>query len=397
MVKNRLGQAAELSIVELVDEIILGAVEALASDIHIELTGEHLRIRYRLDGILTEIQKLPRETHAALLSRIKIMSALDIAEKRLPQDGRLNFSKKPNLDIRVATLPTILGEKVVLRLLDKTQQPLTVKNLGFSIKNELLFKELYKSPYGMLLITGPTGSGKTTTLYSMLAEINNIEKNIVTIEDPIEYRLAGINQVQVNQKAGLDFATGLRGILRQDPDIVLIGEIRDRETASIGVRAALTGHLVLSTLHTNDALGALPRLMDMGIENYLVVASVIGIISQRLVRKICPHCRESYCPTTAELAEINLSAQFATGVILYRGKGCAQCNFTGYLGRIALQEIIKVTVELREAIMQKKTKPELYKIIKKQGFRELMQDGLDKVLKGETTTSELLRVAYNIR
>lgn len=387
-----------VSVVQLVSEILEDAVTLSASDIHLELTTDNLRVRYRLDGLLKEIRGLPRSLHPQIVSRIKIMSNLDIAERRLPQDGRLQIKDKPELDIRVSTLPTIMGEKIVMRLLDRKKQPLEVNKLALSPTNKNIFQELYQNSYGMILVTGPTGSGKTTTLYSLLSEINTLEKNIVTIEDPIEYRLANINQVQVNLKAGLDFATGLRGILRQDPDIVLVGEIRDQETASIAVRAALTGHLVLSTLHTNNALGAIPRLLDMGVENYLVVASIIGVVSQRLVRKICPNCAEKYSPTASELLELIMQQKPEQDLakLFKTGKGCKKCNYTGYSGRMAIQEIIKMTPELREAIIQNKSKADLDKIIQQQGFVELLQDGLNKVLAGQTTLEELQRVAYNI-
>lgn len=400
LIKEDLGSTGITSVVDLFEQIITKAVNLAASDIHLESTTNNLRVRYRLDGILKEIICLPLNLQAQLVSHIKIMSNLDIAEKRLPQDGRLKLKDKPNLDIRVSTLPTIMGEKVVLRLLDQQKQPLDIESLALSTCNKHIFKELYSNSYGMILLTGPTGSGKTTTLYSALSEINTIDKNIVTIEDPVEYYLPNINQVQVNQKAGLDFANGLRGILRQDPDIILVGEIRDTETASIAVRAALTGHLVLSTLHTNNALGAIPRLADMGIENYLLAASLIGVVSQRLVRKVCPQCATRYYPSKLELQSIidlrGSQLKNFEDINLLKGSGCIDCNFTGYSGRLAIQEVLKITPDLREAIVQGKSKAELDELVKKNEYCELLQDGIKKVLTGQTTFAELQRVAYNI-
>lgn len=322
------------------------------------------------------------------------MSELDIAEKRLPQDGRMKVHEAGrDIDIRVSTIPTILGEKAVLRILDKQTGVFDISRLGFSIENFRLYKHLYTQPYGMILITGPTGSGKTTTLYSTLVELNTPDKNIITIEDPVEYRLTGINQVQVNPKAGLTFSSGLRSILRQDPNIVMVGEIRDQETADIAIRAALTGHLVLSTLHTNDAAGAITRLLDMGIEPFLVTSSVLGVVAQRLVRTICPHCKR---PDNTEVSIDRglLEAKTAAMPPLYRGEGCRHCHQTGYRGRMAIHEVLVINSKLRELISRRAASSELAAAAKQAGMRTMWQDGLQKAMAGLTTLEEIRRVAY---
>ncbi len=388
--------AEDAPIVSIVNSLIAQAVKEKASDIHIEPLDDLVRVRYRVDGLLREVVTFPRHTHAPLLSRIKIMSDMDIAEKRLPQDGRINIGENGReVDVRVSTLPTIQGEKVVMRILDRRAVALNINGLGISDANLPIFKQLYACAYGMVLVTGPTGSGKSTTLYSVLAEINAPAKNIITVEDPVEYRMNGINQVQVNAKAGLTFANGLRSILRQDPNVVMVGEIRDRETADIAVRAALTGHLVFSTLHTNDAVGAITRLIDMGVESFLVASSVLGVVAQRLVRTICPECKAPYllAPQAAERVFMGVGPE--TEVTLYQGAGCAHCNFTGYKGRLAIHEVIALTPELRAAVARQAPADELFAKARAGGLVTMKEDGISKALAGKTTVEEIIRVAYS--
>ena len=331
----------------MVDSIIQHAVRARASDIHIEPFEKNIRIRFRIDGELQEIMTSSKTTHSAIVTRIKIIGRMDIAEKRIPQDGRVDMNiDNKDIDLRISVLPTVYGEKIVLRLLDRSSTILTKTQLGFSAENIRMFDKLIQSPNGIILVTGPTGSGKTTTLYAVLQELNKIGRNIITVEDPVEYRLEGINQVQVNIKAGLTFASGLRSILRQDPDIIMIGEIRDTETAKIAVRAAITGHLVLSTMHTNDSASAVSRLVDMGIEPYLVSSSVVGVVAQRLVKKICTNCKIEYKPSHSEMDLLQLNEND----VLYKGQGCSLCNNAGYKGRTAIHEILLMTRELREMV-----------------------------------------------
>jgi len=323
------GMAEEAPIIKLANLIIMQAIKDKASDIHIEPAEESVFIRYRVDGIMHESQEIPKHLQSALISRIKVMAKMDIAETRNPQDGRIQLKmENRNLDLRVSTFPTIHGENIVMRILDKAAVLLGLADLGFCEKDLKDFEKLVRHPNGIILVTGPTGSGKTTTLYAALSTINTVEKNIITIEDPVEYEIPLIRQTQINPKAGLTFANGLRSILRQDPDIIMVGEIRDKETADIAIQASLTGHLVFSTLHTNDAPGALARLLDMGIEPFLIVSSIIGILAQRLVRLICPKCKEKYSPSQEILADLRL----ASGQELYRGKGCMQCHNTGFSG-----------------------------------------------------------------
>lgn len=387
--------ADEAPVISIVNTVISQAIRERASDIHIEPTDAALRVRYRIDGALREFFSFPIRTHALLISRIKIMSALDISEKRLPQDGRINYTEDGrDIDLRVSTLPTVLGEKIVMRILDKESIIIDVRRLGFSEHNLTRYTKLYRQSYGMLLVTGPTGSGKTTTLYSTLTEINTVDKNIITVEDPVEYRLDGINQVQINHKAGLTFAAGLRSILRQDPNIIMLGEIRDGETANIAIRAALTGHLVLSTLHTNDAAGAISRLVDMGVEPFLVASSVLGILAQRLVRMICPECKESYQPEEASPEAEFLGPLWHSGMVLQRGRGCPYCGQTGYRGRMAIHEIIPVTSEIRELVARRVSADVIKTAALAEGLTTMRQDGLEKVLEGKTTVQEVIRVAY---
>lgn len=380
--------------VSIVNSLINQAIKERASDIHIEPLDKTVRVRFRVDGVLREIVTFPRHTHSAIISRIKIMSEMDIAEKRMPQDGRIKVNEAGReIDIRVSTLPVIAGEKVVMRILDKGAVILDINGLGFSPDNMVRYRKLYTQSYGMVLVTGPTGSGKTTTLYSTLTVLNSPGKNMITVEDPVEYRLDGINQVQVNIKAGLTFASGLRSILRQDPNIVMVGEIRDVETAEIAIRAALTGHLVFSTLHTNDAPGAMTRLIDMGVEPFLVSSSVLGILAQRLVRRICPDCKQVYKPDSVE--RVFLGVTPGEEVTLYKGAGCARCGQTGYQGRIALHEAMPVTAEIRELINRRASSNELGEVSMRQGMRTMREDGIQKAFDGLTTVEEIMRVAYS--
>ena len=384
-------------IISIVNSIISQAIKERASDIHIEPMDRNVRVRFRVDGVLREVVTFPRHSHAAIISRIKIMSEMDIAEKRLPQDGRIKVPEQGReIDLRVSTLPTILGEKVVMRILDKKSVILNIKGLGFTSENLARYRHLFAQSYGMLLVTGPTGSGKTTTLYSTLTELNSPGKNIITVEDPVEYRLDGINQVQVNQKAGLTFATGLRSILRQDPNIVMVGEIRDAETSDIAIRAALTGHLVLSTLHTNDAPGAVTRLLDMGIEPFLVASSILGIVAQRLVRLICPDCKQSYNPEAESPERIFLGISEDSEIQLFRGAGCTRCGHTGYRGRMSIHEVMSISsTPIRELINRRASSDELSEQARKEGMRTIREDGIAKALEGRTTIEEVMRVAYS--
>lgn len=380
-------------IIKIVNSVIEQAVRDKASDIHIEPQEDDTRVRFRVDGVLRNAVTLPKNSHSAIISRIKIMAEMDIAEKRLPQDGRINIEQGGrDIDLRISTLPTILGEKVVMRILDKTAASIDINDLAFTAKNMELYSSLFNSSYGIVLVTGPTGSGKSTTLYSTLTNINNPNKNIITVEDPVEYRIEGVNQVAVNNKAGLTFANGLRSILRQDPNIIMVGEIRDVETARISIHAALTGHLVFSTLHTNDAAGAITRLIDMGVEPFLVASALRGVVAQRLVRRICPHCKETYAPDAAERAYMGLALD--EEVKLYKGAGCGKCNFTGYAGRMAIHEVLPIIPEMKELILKNAPDTEIFAAGRSYGVTSMKEDGIRKVLDGETTASELLRVAY---
>lgn len=383
----------EAPIIRLVNSLIIKALNEEASDIHIEPFERNIRIRYRVDGMLREVMNLPHKMKQAITSRVKIMANMDIAERRLPQDGRIPL-KLPgrDLDLRVSTMPTVFGEKVVMRILDKEGvKNLTLEKLGFSPANLQVFQDFLRGSYGMVLVTGPTGSGKTTTLYTALTAINSVERNIITVEDPIEYMLEEINQTQVNVKAGVTFATYLRSVLRQDPDVLMVGEIRDLETAEIAVRAATTGHLVLSTLHTNDAPGALTRLIDMGIEPFMVASSVLGVLAQRLVRRICPQCRAPYTPQDAELAFSGLNN---SAVQLYTGQGCEHCNQTGYRGRIAIHEVLRGTPDLQRLTLNRASTEEIRQAALREGMISLKMDGIQKALQGITTIREIMRVAF---
>ena len=383
-------------IVSIVNSLIEQAVQDKASDIHVEPAEDKVRVRFRVDGVLREVITFPKSTQAAILSRIKIMAEMDIAEKRLPQDGRIKITKNGReIDIRVSTLPTILGEKVVMRILDKAAVDIRLDDLALSPENRKMYERMYKSAYGMILVTGPTGSGKSTTLYSTLMEINSVTKNIITVEDPVEYRIPGVNQVTVNNKAGLTFASGLRTILRQDPNIIMVGEVRDRETAEITINAALTGHLVFSTLHTNDAPGAVTRLLDMGVEPFLIVSSLRGVVAQRLVRKICPECGKEYTPEPHSNERIYLGVGPEEPLTLRKGEGCPLCNFTGYKGRMAIHEIMPILPEMKELIMRHAPDAEIFAASRRSGAKTIKEDGIAKVLAGKTTVEELLRVSFN--
>lgn len=390
-----LQMAEDAPIIGLVNSFLNQAIRDIASDIHIEPQDKTLRVRFRINGMLKEVGSFPRDIHPAIVARIKIISGMDIAEKRVPQDGRIKIKEaERDIDVRVSTLPTILGEKVVMRLLDQNIVILDINKLGFSLKNLTKYRNFYSHAYGMVLVTGPTGSGKTTTLYSSIAKLNSSNENIITLEDPVEYCLPGINQVQVNPKAGLTFASGLRSILRQDPNIVLVGEIRDSETANIAIRAALTGHLVFSTLHTNDAAGTITRLLDMEVEPFLVASSVLGVVAQRLVRVLCPHCKETYRPLPDSLERLFLGVEPDLAITLYRRIGCSRCNLTGYSGRMAIHEVMPITSQIREAINRKASSDEISNIAIKQGMSTMFQDGIQKALKGFTDIQEVMRVAY---
>ena len=383
--------ASEAPIIKLVNSIISRAVEEHASDVHIEPSEEDVRIRYRIDGILREVDILPKSLLPAVVSRIKIMARLDIAERRLPQDGRIKTKAAgKDIDIRVATLPSIYGEQVVMRILDQSGMDWNIDNLGFEEDTKEKFLEAIRSSHGIVLVTGPTGAGKTTTLYSALRVLNSKEVKIITIEDPVEYVIPGIVQVQVKPQIGLTFASGLRSIVRQDPDIIMVGEIRDAETADIAIHAALTGHLVLSTLHTNDAASAITRLVDMGIERFLVASSVIAILAQRLVRTICPHCKEEI-PVPPSVTE-----RFGLEGHIYRGKGCDFCKGTGYYGRTGIYELLVVDEDVRKLTIQGADSESIKSKAIEKGMRPLLEDGLTKVKKGITTLEEVLRVARTI-
>ncbi len=387
----------ELPIVKIVDRTLMQAIEDNVSDIHIEPRETGSVTRFRIDGILQEYQSYSLSIHPAIVSRIKILSSLDIAERQKPQDGRIQIKIESNeFDIRVSTLPTHHGEKVVMRLLNRSSVKIHVDELGFAEGNRDAFHRLIREPYGIILVTGPTGSGKTTTLYAALNEINSIEKNIITVEDPVEYQLPIINQIQVNRKKDLTFATVLRFILRQDPDIIMVGEIRDPETASIAAESALTGHLVFSTLHTNDALSAITRLTDMGVEPFLLAPSLLGVVAQRLVRKICPECKESYKPSRAELNAVGLSSP-GKDVLFYRGTGCVQCKDMGYKGRTAIHELLVIDDTIRGLITNKAPLNLLSAEALKRGFKNMRFDCLKKVFSGKTSIEELLRVTRNMK
>jgi len=390
-----LDQDSDAPIIQLVNLMLSQAVQDRASDIHIEPFERSLKVRYRIDGVLHEVLTPHKRLQSAITSRLKIMADLNIAEKRLPQDGRIAIRvRNKDVDIRVSVLPTAFGERLVLRLLDKSDSILGLDDIGFAPKVFDLYTRLIYRSHGIILVTGPTGSGKSTTLYATLQRINSPEVNIITVEDPIEYQLEGIGQTQVNAKIDLTFANGLRSILRQDPDIIMIGEIRDRETAEIAMQSSLTGHLVFSTLHTNDAASAVTRLLDMGIEPFLISSSVLAMMAQRLVRVLCPACREPVKPDAGTLRELGLTMEdcLAVGGHLYHGRGCDQCRGTGYRGRMGIYELLPLDDTIRPLVMQQANASTIRSMAIERGMNTLLQDGAQKVLQGLTTAEELLRV-----
>lgn len=408
--------ASQAPIIKLVDRIIVQAVHERATDIHFEPDEKLMRVRFRIDGILHQRKTVPLNLREPIISRIKIMADLNIAERRIPQDGKIGFSVgKRKIDIRVSIFPTVTGENAVLRLLDRASLQLDLTKLGFPEKERAEFEGMLDMPYGIVLVTGPTGSGKTTTLYSAISHVNTLARKVCTLEDPVEYQLPIIQQSEINDKAGFTFSLGLRSMLRQDPDVILVGEIRDQETAELAVRAALTGHLVLSTLHTNDASGALPRLMDMGIEPFLVSSSILGIMAQRLVRLICPNCKEAYQPNDQEMHILSLHKEALEGTLgldalesivqdreaiqrkdqvftLYRGKGCSYCNQTGYKGRIAIFELIVMNKKIQSMAESNASIEDIRRAARKFGMHSMFTDGMNKVLNGITTIDEVRRV-----
>lgn len=384
----------ETTIVKLTDDILLGAVEQGASDIHVEAMAEQVRVRYRIDGVLRDVRRLDKALHAGLVSRIKILAGADISEKRLPQDARFEMEVGGrNVDLRVSTLPTIHGEKVVLRILDKTRGIPSLSSLGLNPNALRRFREVLRSSYGMILCCGPTGAGKTTTIISALQDLNSPGVNVVTIEDPVEYELEGVNHVAVNARAGLTFASGLRSMLRQDPDIIFLGEIRDAETAEIATRASLTGHLLLSTIHTNDAAGAITRLVDMKVERFLVASTMMGVLSQRLVRRLCPRCKQPY------VLKADDPHRYALGLPdqpleLYRARGCNDCQNTGYRGRVGLFEVLVVNPKVRDMIINNGTAEQIKQVARETGMQTLLEDGIEKALQGLTSLDEVLRMTF---
>ncbi len=376
--------------VKLVNTVLIKASSVSASDVHFEPYEDETVVRIRMDGVLHDYLKIPPQTYQEVVSRIKVMAKLNVAEKRIPQDGKIRVKiGRKDYDIRVSVVPTIFGERVVLRLLEKTGKLLTLSELGLSEEDRSKVKRLAEKPYGIVLVTGPTGAGKSTTLYAMLLHIKNPKRNIITIEDPVEYQVKGVSQIQVNPKVGLTFAQGLRAILRQDPDVIMVGEIRDPETAEVAVQAALTGHLVLSTVHTNDAPSAITRLKDLGVEPFLIASSLEGVIAQRLVRKICEHCKEPYTPDEEELKELGLKGG---DYVFYRGRGCENCLGTGYRGRTGIFEVLELNDTLKKLINNTQDANVIRNEARKFGFKTMLEDGIEKILKGITTSSEVLSV-----
>jgi type IV pilus assembly protein PilB len=389
-------EAEQAPIIKLANALIQQGIVDRASDIHIEPQQKSVRVRYRVDGVLQEAMTVPRNLMAALISRLKIMADMNIAERRIPQDGRIEVrNQAKDYDLRVNSIPTPWGEKIVMRILDKSSVMLGLEKLSFTDENQLKIEELTAQPNGMFLCTGPTGSGKTTTQYSVINKLNTVGVNIITIEDPIEYQLPGISQVQVNRKAGLNFATGLRAFLRQDPDIIMVGEMRDLETAEIAIESSLTGHMVLSTLHTNDAPSATLRLIDMGVEPYLISATINGVLAQRLARRLCPACKEPYEVRAMDLRRFGMQVEDAEQkVTLYRPVGCEECKQTGYRGRLGIHELMVMNAEIAELVVRRAPLNDIKEAAKANGMRELREDGLVKVLSGQTDPSEVMRVVF---
>ncbi|RLA88375.1 MAG: type II secretion system protein GspE [Deltaproteobacteria bacterium] len=385
--------ASEAPVIRLVNLIITRAIESRSSDIHLEPFENEFKVRYRIDGVLHDVESPPRRLQSAIISRIKIMAKMNIAERRLPQDGRIKMRiLGREIDFRVSTIPTLHGESVVLRILDKSSIILDLKKLGMDKDLLYSFTKIIQRPHGIILVTGPTGSGKTTTLYSVLEKINSPEKKIITVEDPVEYQLKGVNQIQVKPSIGLTFANGLRSIVRQDPDIILIGEIRDAETAEIAIQSALTGHLVFSTLHTNDAAGAITRLLDMGMEEYLLASTIIGVLAQRLVRVCCPKCEYLVTPEESILKEMEVKENISSNLKIKEVKGCDECSFTGYKGRTGIFEYLEITDPIRSLILMRKDANTIKDEARRLGMKTLREDGWNKVKKGITTVAEVLRV-----
>jgi len=383
----------EAPIIRLVNNLLFRAAKERASDIHFEPFEKELNVRFRVDGVLKDIIKPPKRLQAGLISRVKVMANLNIAEKRLPQDGRIRIRiGGKEIDIRVSTIPTSFGERIVMRLADKSSTILDLESLGFNEKSLEKIQDLISHHHGIILVTGPTGSGKSTTLYSCLSKLDAKTNNILTVEDPVEISIKGIGQVQVNPKIELTFANALRSFLRQDPDIIMVGEIRDRETAEIAIHASLTGHLVLSTLHTNDAPGAIPRFIDMGVEPFLVASSMLGVLAQRLIRKICPNCREQYVYPEETLRTFGFDPEIFKGKTLYHAVGCSQCLQSGYLGRTVIHELFDISEDIRNLIIQNVDSSTLKKQAIKEGMITIRDDGVEKVLNGETTIEEIVRV-----
>lgn len=381
----------EAPVIKLVNTLLFRAVKEKASDIHIEPYEKDMVVRFRIDGILFDIFKPPKKLQNSITSRIKVMANLNIAEKRLPQDGRIPLKLAgKDIDVRLSTVPTAFGERIVMRLQDRSNNLLELEQLGFSKHTLGMIDDLLENTYGIILVTGPTGSGKSTTLYACLQKLNSVDSNIITVEDPVEQRLHGVGQIQVNSKIGLTFASGLRSILRQDPDIIMLGEIRDLETAEIAINASLTGHLVLSTIHTNDAAGAFPRLIDMGCEPFLIATSLLGVMAQRLVRLLCPHCKEVYEPTDMELENLDLTRESIRGHQIYKAKGCNECNQKGYLGRTIIQELLMLNEDIRSLVMKRQDSGVIKKMALSQGMRTMRDHGVEKVLAGVTTIEEIL-------
>ncbi len=395
-VDHLIDMASEAPIIRLVNRLILNAVEQRASDIHFEPFEEEFKVRYRIDGVLNEVESPPARLQAAIISRVKIMSKLDIAERRLPQDGRIKLKvADKEIDFRVSTVPTLFGESLVMRILDRENLILDLEQLGFPQDMLDAYEHLISQPYGMILVTGPTGSGKTSTLYTTLAKINSPDKKIITLEDPVEYQLRGVNQIQVNPKIGLNFANGLRAIVRQDPDIILVGEIRDRETAEIAVQSALTGHLLFSTLHTNDAAGAVTRLLDMQVENFLLSSTLLGIMAQRLVRINCPICKQEIRPDARLIRAMNSNPKESGKTVFMAGTGCEECRNTGFKGRMAIFEYLPVDEDIRKEIIANSSAEKIRRTAVSKGAVTLREDGWRKVRLGLTTIPEVLRVTLD--